>query len=287
MAGMKPSERSMVTVQFSTSEGNYPSRTGSPQTTNIRFTSSLPVRRPDKPRAELENRYAPPKPQQKLHPSIQSMNIGKSRRFSPPSIRPDLSSRSITPSPPVSPNPVLPYPQEPTDKRPCQMEGFNERSAPLPVASDDSSSASASSTDSSSSNSTSTQATEPAIKNENGNQCQTPTLNVIAPESPPPKANKPASQKQPRFKKNLIPPLTKVHFSCYQSHRYLAASNNVICPVPCMTCLKDDQLIRWRCPFCCLRICGECMQTMQKCKRRSLKELMECLVAALESAAST
>ncbi|KKZ67871.1 hypothetical protein EMCG_06400 [[Emmonsia] crescens] len=287
---MDPSELSIVTVQLSASEGKYPSRTGSPQTTNIRFADSLPVRRSDKPRTRLENPYAPPRPQHNPHPHVQSMIIRKSRSFAPQSIPTDLSSRSITPSPSGSPKPLPPYPQEPTKNRPHQMNRFNKPSPPLPVAiaSDASSSASASSSNSSSNSSskssTSTQATEAAIKNEN--QCETPTVKQIAPRSSP-ESNKPAAQKQPRLKKSLIPPLTKVHFSCYQSHRYLAASNNAVYPVPCMTCLNDDQLIRWRCTFCCLRVCGECMHTMQKCKRRSLKELMECLVAALESAEST
>ncbi|OJD14297.1 hypothetical protein AJ78_05346 [Emergomyces pasteurianus Ep9510] len=275
---MEISELSIVTAQFSASEGKYPARAGSSQTTNIRFADSLPVRRPCQPHTRLENPYAPPKPQQKLHLHA----IGKSSSFCPTSIPTGSFSQSRRPSPPGSPNSLPPYSQEPTINRPYQMNGNNNPSPPLPVASDDSSSASASSTNSS----TSTQATDPAIKTENENQCQTPTVKVTAPELPP-IANKPAPQKQPRLKKSLIPPLTKVHFSCYQSHRYMAASNNVIYPIPCMTCLHDDQLVRWRCTFCCLRICGECMQTMQRCKRRSLKELMEGLVAALESASST
>jgi len=82
----------------------------------------------------------------------------------------------------------------------------------------------------------------------------------------------------------LIPPLTKVHFACYQSHRSFAVSNNVRYPVPCMTCLKSDQQLRWRCTFCCLRICGDCVQAIQKCKARSLKELLESVVQALEGA---
>src|SRR5436190_15607934 len=81
-----------------------------------------------------------------------------------------------------------------------------------------------------------------------------------------------------------IPPLNKVHFACYQSHRSFAVSNNVRYPVPCMTCLKSDQQLRWRCTFCCLRICGDCVQAIQKCKARSLKELLKSVVQALEGA---
>ncbi|PGG96249.1 hypothetical protein GX51_07917 [Blastomyces parvus] len=281
--GMDPSELSIVTAQLSASEGKYPSRTASLQTTNIRFADSLPVRRPDKPRTRLENPYAPPRPQHNPHPHVQSMIIRKSRIFTPSSIPTDLSSRSITPSPSSSPKSLPPYPQEVSKHRPNEMNGFNKPSPPGRVASDASSSASATSINSSSNSSTSTQVTEPTIKSES--HCDTPTVKVTSPDSPT-KDKKEPPQKQPRLKKNLIPPLTKIHFSCYQSHRYLAPSNNIVYPVPCMTCLNDDQLIRWRCTFCCLRICGDCMQTMQKCKRRSLKELMECLVAALESAES-
>jgi len=81
-----------------------------------------------------------------------------------------------------------------------------------------------------------------------------------------------------------VPPLNKVHFACYQSHRSFAVSNNVRYPVPCMTCLKSDQQLRWRCTFCCLRICGDCVQAIQKCEARSLKELLESVVQALEGA---
>lgn len=39
---------------------------------------------------------------------------------------------------------------------------------------------------------------------------------------------------------------------------------------------------RWRCTFCCLRICTECKQGLVKCKDRSLMVFMEELVTALE-----
>jgi hypothetical protein len=82
----------------------------------------------------------------------------------------------------------------------------------------------------------------------------------------------------------FIPPLTKVHFACYQSHRSFAVSNNVRCSVPCMTCLKSDQQLRWQCTFCCLRICGDCVQAIRKCKSRSLKELLDGVLRTLEGA---
>ena len=72
----------------------------------------------------------------------------------------------------------------------------------------------------------------------------------------------------------IVPPLTKVHFSCFQSHRSMPVSNNVWYAVPCMTCSKLDQEVRYRCTFCCLRICTNCFQSLQKCKDRSLAELV-------------
>ncbi|KKA20766.1 Uncharacterized protein T310_5216 [Rasamsonia emersonii CBS 393.64] len=72
----------------------------------------------------------------------------------------------------------------------------------------------------------------------------------------------------------IIPPLTRVHYSCYQSHRSMPVSNNFWYAVACMTCHKVDREIRHRCTFCCLRICSSCFQLLQKCKDRSLAELM-------------
>ncbi|KAK2822984.1 hypothetical protein FQN49_007587 [Arthroderma sp. PD_2] len=51
-----------------------------------------------------------------------------------------------------------------------------------------------------------------------------------------------------------------------------------------MTCLKSDQEVRWRCLFCCLRICGDCVKGIKGCKDRSLIEYMEKLVMDLEAA---
>lgn len=73
----------------------------------------------------------------------------------------------------------------------------------------------------------------------------------------------------------IAAPLTKVHFSCYQSHRSMLLSNNFWYPVPCMTCQRQDREVRHRCTFCCLRICTDCFQALQSCKDRSLAELME------------
>lgn len=69
-------------------------------------------------------------------------------------------------------------------------------------------------------------------------------------------------------------PLNKLHFACFQEHRNMPEAKNVWCSVPCMTCHKFDQEIRYRCVFCSLRICDGCHQALVKCKDRSLAELM-------------
>ncbi|KAF3482087.1 uncharacterized protein GIQ15_04846 [Arthroderma uncinatum] len=82
------------------------------------------------------------------------------------------------------------------------------------------------------------------------------------------------------------PPLNKSHFSCYHFHRTFVRSSNVLYPLNCMTCLKSDQEVRWRCVFCCLRICGDCVKGIKSCKDRSLMEFMEKLVMDLEAASA-
>ncbi|PGH18489.1 hypothetical protein AJ80_04459 [Polytolypa hystricis UAMH7299] len=114
-----------------------------------------------------------------------------------------------------------------------------------------------------------------------------PTAKI--PQPPPPTARSETVSIKSSMKKRqpppVIPPLTKVHFACFQSHRTFVASKNARYPVPCMTCLKHDKEMRWRCTFCCLRICAECLQGIRKCKGRSLKELMENLLKDLEEGA--
>ncbi|PLB44714.1 hypothetical protein P170DRAFT_467428 [Aspergillus steynii IBT 23096] len=74
-------------------------------------------------------------------------------------------------------------------------------------------------------------------------------------------------------------PLNKLHFACYQGHRSMPAANNAWYPLPCMTCQKFDREVRFRCVFCCLRICAGCMQTLQKLPNRSLDQLMETITS--------
>lgn len=86
----------------------------------------------------------------------------------------------------------------------------------------------------------------------------------------------------PPVQVTVVPPLTKVHFSCYQSHRSFMVSKNAHYSVPCMTCLKSDQQVRWRCTFCALRVCGDCVKGISKAKDRSLMVFLEELVKGLE-----
>ena len=82
------------------------------------------------------------------------------------------------------------------------------------------------------------------------------------------------------------PPLTSIHFHCYQSHRYVKASKNKYSPVPCMICHADDFEIRWKCGWCCLRICTRCMQRLDHTKGRDLKELLDNITQAIEGSAT-
>ncbi|KAJ5213158.1 hypothetical protein N7449_000327 [Penicillium cf. viridicatum] len=76
----------------------------------------------------------------------------------------------------------------------------------------------------------------------------------------------------------VAPKLNEIHLTCYQQHRAMPVAQNTWCPMPCMTCQKFDIEIRHRCVFCCLRICASCYQILQKCKNRSVEELVDQLV---------
>ncbi|KAJ5326083.1 uncharacterized protein N7506_009185 [Penicillium brevicompactum] len=73
----------------------------------------------------------------------------------------------------------------------------------------------------------------------------------------------------------VAPSLNKTHLTCYQEHRAMPIAQNKWCPMPCMTCNKFDTEIRHRCVFCCLRVCEGCYQMLQKCKNRSVEELVD------------
>ncbi|KAJ5246990.1 hypothetical protein N7468_001973 [Penicillium chermesinum] len=78
----------------------------------------------------------------------------------------------------------------------------------------------------------------------------------------------------------VAPELNVTHYNCFQEHRNMPTAQNVWCPLPCMTCQKFDRETRHRCVFCCLRICESCYQGLQKCRHRSLQELLSKVVRA-------
>ncbi|KAK2759096.1 hypothetical protein FQN54_003195 [Arachnomyces sp. PD_36] len=78
----------------------------------------------------------------------------------------------------------------------------------------------------------------------------------------------------PKELKSVVQPLTNLHYSCYQAHRSFAMSRNIYYPVPCMTCHAVDREVRWKCTFCCLRVCASCVEGLRACQRRSLKEFL-------------
>lgn len=71
------------------------------------------------------------------------------------------------------------------------------------------------------------------------------------------------------------PPLQAIHFACYHSHKRMLCSRNIHHPLPCMACGVEDQKVRWRCVWCCLRICTECMDYLNKDSGRNLAVLLK------------
>lgn len=70
------------------------------------------------------------------------------------------------------------------------------------------------------------------------------------------------------------PPLTLAHYACYHNHRRMHRSSNVHHPVPCMTCGAENGETRWKCQWCCLRICPYCMKRLTQNKGRDLEQLI-------------
>ncbi|CAG7935823.1 unnamed protein product [Penicillium nalgiovense] len=119
-------------------------------------------------------------------------------------------------------------------------------------------------------------------------EANSPQLEEFIPT--PESAEPPAVPEQPREElapspfvppdvEPVAPKLNEIHLTCYQQHRAMPVAQNTWCPMPCMTCQKFDMEIRHRCVFCCLRICESCYQTLQKCKNRSVEELVDRIVA--------
>ena len=78
------------------------------------------------------------------------------------------------------------------------------------------------------------------------------------------------------------PSLTDIHLHCYQSHRNVKPSKNIYAPVPCMACHVDDFEIRWKCGWCCLRICAGCMEKLDHIKGRDLQTLIQSMMETIE-----
>ncbi|KAH7360598.1 hypothetical protein BKA65DRAFT_189157 [Rhexocercosporidium sp. MPI-PUGE-AT-0058] len=86
-----------------------------------------------------------------------------------------------------------------------------------------------------------------------------------------PKVNSPAAQ-------GTIfpgPALDRGHFDCYQSHKLMRGSNNKVCSISCMMCQKKDTDRRWRCAWCCLSACGNCMRVLDSVPGKDLRLALE------------
>ncbi|KAL9103566.1 MAG: hypothetical protein Q9163_001404 [Psora crenata] len=72
------------------------------------------------------------------------------------------------------------------------------------------------------------------------------------------------------------PPLTRIHYECYVLHRRMPRSSNKLYPVPCMACGTVEGDSYWKCVWCCLRVCGECMAEFSG-RERKLDVLLDWL----------
>ncbi|MCJ1355214.1 MAG: hypothetical protein MMC33_005205 [Icmadophila ericetorum] len=70
------------------------------------------------------------------------------------------------------------------------------------------------------------------------------------------------------------PALTTIHYLCYHAHRTIKVSQNKNAPVPCMVCYTDDLEDRWKCTWCCVRMCKKCMERLQESETRDLPALV-------------
>lgn len=98
------------------------------------------------------------------------------------------------------------------------------------------------------------------------------------PSNPPPPQTPKSSSTFPLLTLNLPirpPPLTMAHFACYQSHRRVSFSPNVHNPMPCMTCEVEGGKARWKCQWCCLRLCTGCMERLAGIEGRDLERLLK------------
>lgn len=72
----------------------------------------------------------------------------------------------------------------------------------------------------------------------------------------------------------LAPAINLTHYDCYQSHFRMIKLPNKHYPVPCMICKVDNREQRWKCTWCCLRICTDCMDSLKSIEERSLRTLV-------------
>lgn len=113
----------------------------------------------------------------------------------------------------------------------------------------------------------------PPINNINPSHARPPSPTTLSPRS-----NSAFQLLQPPVTGNVSPPpppLTLVHYSCYQFHRHMCFSPNIHNPVPCMTCGVEAGQTRWKCCWCCLRICESCVEELSHMDDRNLSLLMK------------
>lgn len=63
------------------------------------------------------------------------------------------------------------------------------------------------------------------------------------------------------------PPITSQHTDCFQGHRFMRRSRNDLCPLQCQTCSKADFEQQWKCTWCCLRVCNDCMAILASVRK--------------------
>ncbi|KAI9663882.1 MAG: hypothetical protein M1821_007372 [Bathelium mastoideum] len=79
------------------------------------------------------------------------------------------------------------------------------------------------------------------------------------------------------------PPLTPMQVDCLHAHRTLHRSKNSNAPVACMLCENADLEQRWRCHWCCLRICTGCKEKLEGIDGRDIAKLLRRLVGEEEN----
>lgn len=71
------------------------------------------------------------------------------------------------------------------------------------------------------------------------------------------------------------PAISSTHYNCYQSHSRVFKLPNKHYPLPCMVCKVDNKEQRWKCTWCCLRICTDCMESLKNIEGRTLRVLVQ------------